>query len=144
MQIWNFLRGLICLQEPVEETDSKEEGLVVTLEVSEHFDHPVDHSCSQRRCDLMVLKTRLGRVKFLQLPCVRVDRSWVFGIDVDVLPFNIGSSFSWQAHTRMLIVEIVYELLNIKLTCWALHRGVTCMAMYLHETICSGRVNSLN
>ena len=32
---------------PVHKTHCQEESLVITLEVSEHLDHPVYHSCAQ-------------------------------------------------------------------------------------------------
>ncbi len=46
VQIANLSPFLLVLKVSVKKRDGKEEGLVVTLKVGEHLDHPVNHASS--------------------------------------------------------------------------------------------------
>jgi len=56
MQVTNLDRIGAQSEEAVQETDSQEESLVVTLEISEHLDHPIDHPCSETLCDFVSIQ----------------------------------------------------------------------------------------
>ena len=62
MQVTNLDRIGAHPEETVQKTDSQEESLVVTLEISEHLDHPVDHPCSETLCDFVSIQEVSGLI----------------------------------------------------------------------------------
>ena len=57
----NFLDLRASLEESILEAHRDEESLIVTFEVGQNFNHPVDHSCSESWSDIVSLET-IGRV----------------------------------------------------------------------------------
>lgn len=54
VEVGDFLALTLVFEVAVQQTDGEEEGLVFTLEVGEHFNHPVYHAGSQVGSDLVV------------------------------------------------------------------------------------------
>jgi len=89
MEITDFLGRDCVLEESVLQVDCQEERLVVTLEIREHFNHPVDHSCPQNSCDFMVNKAVTCVVLLLQVAEVVINVIFQLVADVDVLTVKI-------------------------------------------------------
>ena len=73
VQITNFSRLLLALEVAIEERCCQEECLVVTLEISQYFNHPVDHSSSESWRDFMPDQAILSKELLFKLSCVSHD-----------------------------------------------------------------------
>ena len=71
---------LLVLEEAVQDRDGQEEGLVVTLEVGQDFDHPVNHAGPKGGSYFVLDEAVLGVELDLELSL----------IDVDVLPIVVA------------------------------------------------------
>jgi hypothetical protein len=56
MKVRDLSRFVFKLEESVEEGHCQEKCLVVTLEISEHLNHPVHHARTQVRCHFVSLQ----------------------------------------------------------------------------------------
>ena len=107
MQVANLDRIRAQSEETVQETDSQKEGLVLTLEISEHLDHPIDHPCSQTLCDFVSIQEVSRLILSLQLSQVLVDLFTILRLNVNVLPLQLSCALTWQVHARMLILKFI-------------------------------------
>lgn len=92
MQIRNrcFIALLFqAFEVPVHERDTHEESEVVTLEISEDFNHPVDHSGSESAVDLVTLEHIRKLVESLRILHVAVDVSAVLKLNMFDFPFYL-------------------------------------------------------
>ena len=91
VQVRNLSRILLVLEVPVHQAHSQEEGLIVALEVSEDFNHPVNHSSSQNWGNFVLDETVSGQQLLFKFTNVQVDRFAIFYIDIDVLSLKLAS-----------------------------------------------------
>ena len=70
MQVADLSRFLFILKVSVNEADSEEEGLIITLEIGKHLNHPVYHSSTQGWRDFVPHKTVIGEEFHFELSCV--------------------------------------------------------------------------
>ena len=99
MQITDFSCFLLVLEVSVDKAHSEEECLVVTLEVSKHLDHPVDHSRTQCWRDFVSHEAVISQKLHFKLSCVVKYWFTVVCIDIDVLTLDFCSFCSWKVRT---------------------------------------------
>ena len=87
---------MFVLEESVEQANTEEEGLVVTLEVGEDLNHPVNHASAQGWSDFVYQQGVLGVELGLELTEVQVDAFSILTVNVYVLTFNFGGFFAAQ------------------------------------------------
>lgn len=93
MQVPYLLLALAPKEVAVHEANGQEEGQVITLEVSQHLDHPVDHPGSEGPRHGGVLAQTVCRQEFeFLLTKISIDVLRQLHAHVDVLPFVVGSS----------------------------------------------------
>lgn len=105
MQICDLLILLLYFEVSVKKTHCKEESLVVTLEISENFDHPVNHPCSQSRGNLVMNQAIIRYVGLLKLARVSFDFLAVLHFGVYVLTLDLGGVITTQMERWVLADE---------------------------------------
>jgi len=81
---------LAVLEVAVHQRDGDEEGLIVTVEVGEYFDDPVDHTGADWSCYLVTLQAITGVEFLLSYPEIVLDVITELSPDVDVLALDIS------------------------------------------------------
>ena len=107
VQVTDLSNLRLVLKVAVHQTHSKEEGLIVALEVGQHLYIPVDHAGSQGRRDLVPDQTVVCGELLLQLLGVVQYRFPILRIDIDILSLNFRSGASqvsrWMSHAEVII-----------------------------------------
>ena len=101
VQITDLSRLLLSLEVAVEERGCQEECLVVTLEVSQHFNHPINHASSQSWRDFMPHQAILSEKLLFELPCVRHDRVTILIAHINVLSLDLIGCLAGEVQRRM-------------------------------------------
>lgn len=126
MEIWYFSSFLFSLEISVEEWDSQEESLVITLEISEDFNHPVDHPWSESPCDLVSTQTVSSVELNFQFSLVLIYFQTIISINVVAFSFDFCCLFNfllpWWVVEDLLncwdLLNMLLECNNILYRCW--------------------------
>lgn len=102
MQVSDLLGLLLSFKVPVEKTGCQEERLVLTLEIGQHLDHPVDHAGSEYRGNLVILEAIIRSVSLLELARVSLNLLAILDLNVDVLTLDLCRISSTQVERWML------------------------------------------
>ena len=106
MKIANLFLDFASFEVSVEKTNSQEECLIITFEIGQDLDHPIDHSSSKTCVDLMVSKG-IGGIEFtLKFSQVFVDIRTKLISHIDVLSLDISRGFSWELSSWMWLAHI--------------------------------------
>ena len=106
MQVADLSRLSLALEVSVEQRDSQEESLVVTLKVCKHLDHPVYHASPERRSDLMFDQAILSKTLQLQLARICHDGLSILRVHVNVLSLDLSCSLTTEVSTGMHLCEV--------------------------------------
>jgi len=68
--------------------------LVLTLEISQHLNHPVDHSRAQSWCYFMLLQAVISPEYRFKFSNIQINGLAILCLDIDVLSFDLSSLLS--------------------------------------------------
>lgn len=91
VKVTDFHSFLTELEKPILERNSEEKCLIVTSEVGEHLNHPVDHSGSQSRSYFVAAQAVVNIVLVLVLELTQVLVNIIVQLvpDIDVLSLDV-------------------------------------------------------